>query len=298
MQKNSEKILEENGEIKRVTIAGMIVNILLSVLKIIVGYTGQSQSIVADGFHSLTDCSTDIAVLIGLKYWNEPPDGCHPHGHKRIETITAAFIGIALAGAGLILCWQAINKFRTGDFLVPCQTALYVAIFSVLVKEALYHWTMRVGKRVNSQALKANAWHHRTDSLSSIGVALAISVSIYKPEWVIMDSIAAFAVGIFIIQAAMTILNPAVKELSDQGASKEQVELIKKIVLKVEGVKSVHALRSRYLGNGLQVDLHVQVDGKLSVEKGHEIAGHAKRHLLEDGPEIVDVLIHIEPFES
>jgi cation diffusion facilitator family transporter len=157
---------------------------------------------------------------------------------------------------------------------------------------------MRVGKRVNSQALKANAWHHRTDSLSSIGVALAISVSIYKPEWVIMDSIAAFAVGIFIIQAAMTILNPAVKELSDQGASKEQVELIKKIVLKVEGVKSVHALRSRYLGNGLQVDLHVQVNGKLSVEKGHEIAGHAKRHLLEDGPEIVDVLIHIEPFES
>ncbi|MGM0601638.1 MAG: cation diffusion facilitator family transporter, partial [Candidatus Rifleibacteriota bacterium] len=198
MHINSEQILKDNGEIKRVTIAGMIVNILLACLKIFAGYTGQSQSVIADGFHSLTDCSTDIAVLIGLKYWNEPPDGCHPYGHRRIETITAAFIGIVLAIAGLLLCWQAIIKFRSGEFLIPCQTALFVALFSVVVKEVLYHWTMKVGKRVNSQALKANAWHHRTDSLSSIGVAVAIAFSIYSPEWAIMDSIAAFAVGIFI----------------------------------------------------------------------------------------------------
>ncbi|MGM0600739.1 MAG: cation diffusion facilitator family transporter, partial [Candidatus Rifleibacteriota bacterium] len=137
-----------------------------------------------------------------------------------------------------------------------------------------------------------------TDSLSSIGVAVAIAFSIYSPEWAIMDSIAAFAVGIFIIQAAIQIISPAIKELSDRGASDEQIEIIKEIVLKVEGVKSVHALRSRYLGNGLQIDLHVQVDGKLTVDKGHEIAGHAKRHLLEDGPSVVDVLIHIEPHEK
>jgi cation diffusion facilitator family transporter len=146
--------------------------------------------------------------------------------------------------------------------------------------------------------MKANAWHHRTDSFSSIAVAIAISFALYNPAWAILDPLAAFAVGIFIMQAAISIVKPALKELSDQGATEEELKIIEKIVLDVEGVRSVHALRSRFQGPGLQVDLHLQVDGKLTVAQGHEIAGHAKRHLLEDGPGIVDVLVHIEPFEK
>lgn len=298
MQKNKEQIQAENKQIKIVTVAGMAINIFLTFLKIIIGYIGKSQSVIADGIHSLSDCTTDIAVLVGLKYWNQPPDECHPYGHRRIETMTAVLIGVFLAGAGIFLCWEAIEKFHEGNFVVPASITLIAAVVSILVKEILFHWTIKVSKKVNSPALRANAWHHRTDSLSSIGVALAISVSLYNPEWAILDPIAAFAVGIFIIQAAYKIVNPAIEELSDRGATPEQIEEIQAIVLKVEGVRSIHALRTRFLGSGLQVDMHVQVEGNLTVLKGHEIAGHAKRHLLEDGPAIIDVLIHIEPFET
>ena len=290
--------IDENSEIKTVTIAGMAINIFLTILKIFIGFIGNSQSVIADGVHSLSDCSTDIAVLIGLKYWNEPPDECHPYGHRRIETIVAVFIGLILCLAGIGLCYQAIEKFKTGAFVVPLKITLLAALVSIIVKEFLYHWTMRVANRVKSSAMRANAWHHRTDSLSSIAVAVAISFALYNPTWAILDPLAAFAVGLFIIQAAYSITKPALKELADQGATEEELKEIEKIVLAVEGVLSVHALRSRFLGPGLQIDLHIQVDGNLSVSDGHAIAGHAKRHLLEDGPGIVDVLVHLEPYEN
>ena len=290
--------IDENSEIKTVTIAGMAINIFLTILKIFIGFIGNSQSVIADGVHSLSDCSTDIAVLIGLKYWNEPPDECHPYGHRRIETIVAVFIGLILCLAGIGLCYQAIEKFKTGAFVVPLKITLLAALVSIIVKEFLYHWTMRVANRVKSSAMRANAWHHRTDSLSSIAVAVAISFALYNPTWAILDPLAAFAVGLFIIQAAYSITKPALKELADQGATEEELQEIEKIVLAVEGVLSVHALRSRFLGPGLQIDLHIQVDGNLSVSDGHAIAGHAKRHLLEDGPGIVDVLVHLEPYEN
>ncbi len=296
MKKNAE-IGSENQEIKTVTIAGMLINIFLTVIKIVVGFIGNSQSVIADGVHSLSDCSTDIAVLIGLKYWNEPPDECHPHGHRRIETMVAVLIGIVLALAGVGLCYQAFEKFKTGHYVVPLKMTLIVAMISIVVKEFLYHWTKRVAERLKSPAMMANAWHHRTDSLSSIAVAIAISFALYNPSLAILDPLAAFAVGLFIIQAAYSITRPAVQELADKGATASELEEIEKIVLAVEGVKSVHALRSRFLGPGLQVDLHIQVDGQLSVTAGHEIAGHAKRKLLEQGPGVVDVLVHIEPFE-
>lgn len=287
----------ENSEIKTVTLAGMLINIFLTIIKIFAGYIGNSQSVIADGIHSLSDCSTDIAVLVGLKYWNEPPDECHPYGHRRIETMVAVLIGIVLALAGLGLCYQAFEKFKTGQYVVPLKVTLIVAIISIVVKEILYYWTKHVAERLKSPAMMANAWHHRTDSLSSIAVAIAISFALYNPALAILDPLAAFAVGLFIIQAAYQITRPAVQELADQGATAAELEEIQNIVLGVEGVRSVHALRSRFLGPGLQVDLHVQVDGNLSVTRGHEIAGHAKRKLLEEGPGIVDVLVHIEPFD-
>ncbi|MEW6710497.1 MAG: cation diffusion facilitator family transporter [Candidatus Riflebacteria bacterium] len=296
MKKTIDELAIENRDIKNVTIAGMVINVFLTILKIFIGMISNSQSVVADGVHSLSDCSTDIAVLVGLKYWNEPPDECHPYGHRRIETLVAVLIGAVLALAGLGLCYQAVEKFRTGNYVVPLKIALWAAVISIIVKEFLYHWTMKVAERVKSPAMKANAWHHRTDSFSSIPVALAIIFALYNPKWAILDPLAAFVVGLFIIQAAFIIVKPALKELADQGATPQELEEIKRIVLDVEGVRSIHAVRTRFLGPGLQVDLHLQVDGSLSVAEGHEIAGHAKRHLLEEGPGIVDVLVHLEPY--
>lgn len=298
MQKTAAELVSDSAQIRKVTIAGMVINVFLTIIKITAGVFGNSQSVIADGIHSLSDCSTDVAVLVGLKYWNQPPDECHPYGHRRIETIVAVLIGAVLFLAGVFLCWGALEKFKTGEYVVPLKISLFAALISIVVKEFIYHWTFNVAEKLNSPAMKANAWHHRSDSLSSIAVAIAISFALYNPKWAILDPLAAFAVGIFIMQAAYSIVKPAVKELADEGATEEEIKEIEKIVLNVEGVKSVHALRSRFSGPGLQVDLHIQVDGNLTVDEGHAISGHVKKHLLEDGPGIIDVLIHLEPFEG
>ncbi len=286
---------QHSAETRQVTLAGLFINLFLTVIKILAGVFGNSQSVVADGIHSLSDSATDVAVLVGLKYWNQPPDTCHPYGHRRIETMVTVLIGGTLALAGIFLGSEAVNKFRSGDYVVPAAVTLAVALISVLVKEILFRWTYRVGEKLRSPALKANAWHHRSDSFSSIAVALAIGMALIDPKWAILDPVAALAVSAFILQAAYKITAPAIQELADAGANAKDLKKIEEIVLKVEGVVSVHALRSRFHGAGLQVDLHIQVDGSLSVREGHAISGKAKHDLIEEGPDIVDVLVHIEP---
>lgn len=297
MTNSNISIDQQTSETRRVTVAGLVINLFLTVIKIVAGIYGKSQSVVADGIHSLSDSATDVAVIVGLKYWNQPPDLCHPYGHRRIETMVTVLIGIALAVAGVFLGSEAVEKFRSGGYVVPESVTLAVAIISVVVKELLFRWTYRVGEKLKSPALKANAWHHRTDSFSSIAVAFAIGMALIDPKWAVLDPVAALAVGAFILQAAWKITTPALRELADAGATAEDLKKIERLVLEVEGVISVHALRSRFHGAGLQVDLHIQVDGNLSVNAGHVISGKAKRRLLEDGPDVIDVLVHIEPAE-
>ena len=292
-------VAEQNTtEVRKVTIYGLILNAVLTVLKIIIGYLGNSSSVIADGVHSLSDCSTDIAVIIGVKYWNKAPDDDHPYGHRRIEAMISTFIGIALAIVGIFLIYGAIVKLHNKEYMIPEWTTFWIAIISILAKEILYRWTMKKADVLKSTALKANAWHHRSDAISSIPVALAIGVTKYDPSWAMLDPIASVAVSFFILQAAYMIAQPSLYELADAGASEAALEKIKGIVTSVEGVQSVHCIRSRYHGNGLHVDLHIQVNPNITVKEGHAIAGHAKRHLLEDGPEIVDVLVHLEPGED
>lgn len=292
------EIAKTNDEIHKVTLIGMSVNIFLTLGKIIIGTIGNSTSVIADGVHSLSDVSTDVAVLIGVKYWNQPPDSCHPYGHRRIEAMISVFIGAMLALAGLFLGYGAIGKLHDGVYVVPAQITLIIAIISIFSKEWLYRWTANIGRRLKSSAVVANAWHHRSDSFSSIPVAIAISMAMINPRWAFLDPVATLAVSAFIIQAAYVIMSPSFKELSDGGADETVLQAIETIVLKVEGVNSVHAVRSRFHGSGLHVDLHIQVDGNLTVHEGHIISGCAKRRLITEGPDIVDVLVHIEPDES
>ncbi|MFC1744817.1 cation diffusion facilitator family transporter [Candidatus Riflebacteria bacterium] len=291
-------IPDKTNIIRSVTFWGLLVNILLSGFKFFAGVFSGSQALIADGVHSLSDSFSDLIVLFGVGFWSAPADIDHPHGHGRIETLVTFFIGILLAGAGLGLAYKAIVTLHGQHASNPGWAAFGVACLSILSKEALYIWNLRVGTRIKSMAMIANAWHHRTDSLSSIPVALAVLGTRIKPSWGFLDHMATVMVSFLIIQAAWGICWPALQHLIDTGVSQKELEELMEISSNVAGVKAIHALRTRNIGSGLQVDLHVQVTPELSVREGHAIAGAVKARLLSEGPDIVDVLVHLEPFEE
>ena len=212
--------------------------------------------------------------------------------------MTSVFIGIVLALVGLLLIYNAAIKLHSHQFNVPEWSALIIAIISIISKEILYRWTLKKSEELKSTALRANAWHHRSDAVSSFPVAIAIGFTKYDSSWAMLDPIASIAVSLFILNAAYTIVWPSLLELSDSGASEQKIKDIEKLISSVEGVLSIHALRTRYQGHGLYVDLHIQVDPEITVREGHAIAGRVKHLLLKDGPEIMDVLVHIEPDEN
>ncbi len=284
-------------EVRRVTLWGLVVNLGLAVVKFIFGILGASQALVADAVHSLSDVSTDLAVLIGARFWSEPADAEHPHGHGRIETLITAVIGIVLGGVGIGLGWRAISTLHARHEATPGWSAFAAACVAILAKELLYRWTAAVGKRVKSSAVIANAWHHRSDALSSVPVAIAVLGTRIQPTWVFLDHIATVIVSVLIVDAAWKIVWPALRELVDIGAARHEREAILGLALGTKGVQAVHKLRTRYVGPGLHVDLHVMVEPELTVREGHAIAGVVKERLLENGPDVVDVLVHIEPHD-
>jgi cation diffusion facilitator family transporter len=285
-------------EVRRVTYWGLAVNLLLSGFKMFFGITASSQALVADSVHSLSDSATDVAVIVGARFWSAPADANHPHGHGRIETIITAIIGVALAGVGVGLGYKALASIPQGHATLPGWSAFAVACFSIVSKEWLYQWTVRAGQRVKSQAVIANAWHHRSDSMSSIPVAIAVLGTKIQPAWTFLDHIGAVIVSILIIQAAWRIVWPVLNQLTDAGVSEEERHRLHTLATSVAGVQDVHALRTRHLGSGLALDLHLMVDPELTVRQGHDLAGKVKEYLLREDEDVVDVLIHVEPFEG
>ena len=284
--------------IRNVTILGLALNLLLALLKGGVGVVASSQALLADAVHSLSDISTDLAVLIGVRFWTAPPDENHPHGHGRLETLVSLFIGLALTAVAVGLAWNALVNLNTPSSAIPGWPAFWMACAALLSKEVLYRMTVRVARTHRSSALMANAWHHRSDAFSSLPVALSVLGARLHPAWGFIDPLAAFLVSVLILHAAWAIAWPAFRQLIDAGADAVARDRIMTIALENSGVRSVHALRTRHIGSGLQVDIHVQVDGALSVREGHAIAGAVKQRLLAEGPDIVDVLIHLEPAEE
>lgn len=288
------------GDVRRITWIGLIVNLALSTVKLAIGWFGKSQATFADGIHSLSDCSTDVAILVGVRYWAKPPDESHPYGHRRIETAIASLIGVVLAVAGLGLIGNAARMLMSSGHRLPAPSpvALFALVASVISKEILYRWTVSVGKRTASPAVIANAWHHRSDALSSIPAAGALAVIMVSPEWAFLDRVAAIVVSLFILHVAWKIIRPNLKQLVDTAASKDVCDRILETSLQVEGVRDVHAIRSRYIGPGLLVDLHVLVDADVTVREGHEIGSAVKWRLRsKDELGIVDVIVHVEPYE-
>ncbi len=286
------------AQVRRVGVAGLAVNLLVSALKLVAGIAGSSQAVVADALHSLSDSATDVALLVGVQYWSKPPDAEHPHGHRRIETLVTTVIGAVLAGVAVVLTYNAIVTLYERHATPPGWIAFGAAAVSIVVKEILYRWTARVGRRIKSSAVIANAWHHRSDAMSSIPAAAAVAGAAISPDWSFLDHLGAVVVSFFILQAAWGIAKPALGQLIDTGAPTAAKDEIEAIALRVEGVRQVHAVRTRFMGSALQVDLHVKVDPELTVRAGHDISETVKAQLLSQGPDIVDVVVHLEPHEG
>lgn len=282
--------------IRQVTWVGIGMNLLLAAVKFAGGFWGHSQALMADAVHSLSDLSTDIAILVGLRYWEQPPDECHPYGHRRVETIVTLGIAVALAAVGGGLLYKAVVSMQAHQDQTPAHWAFFVALLSICVKEWLYRWTLHCGRELKSSALQANAWHHRSDALSSIPVAVAIATAAVGPRWSFVDHLGVVLVSVFIFQAAIRIGKSAFNKLIDTAAPKGRAEHIRLLALEHPLVTAVHAVRTRYVGGAeLAVDLHVLVDGELTVHQGHDIARDVREHLLASNLGITDVVVHMEP---
>jgi cation diffusion facilitator family transporter len=281
--------------VRKVTWIGLVTNIGLSGLKFAAGYFGRSQALVADAIHSLTDTTTDIAIIAGSHYWSRPADENHPYGHRRLETLVTAFIGVMLVAAGIGIGWEAIFTLHNNQAAPPGWIAFFAAMASIVVKEVLYRWTAAVGKKIKSPAIAANAWHHRTDAISSLPVLMAVGGALVFPAWSFLDRVGAVIVSIFILHAAIKIIWPAVGELIDAGAPEEIQKKIMEIAANTMGVREVHAVRSRYISSSITVDLHIVVDGSISVREGHTIADSVEDNITCGIPEILEVVVHVDP---
>jgi len=286
-----------NRKAKNITLLGLYTNLFLSILKFTVGYFGCSKAIIADAVHSLSDMSTDFAILFGIRYWSAPADEDHPYGHRRIETIVTVIIGMILILVAVEIGADAILTIPEKHISQPHWIALVGAIFSIIIKEALYHYTLKTGISIKSPAITANAWHHRSDALSSVPALIAVAFAMINPRWAFIDHIGAIIVSLFVLKVGWNIMYPALSELSDRSAPQKDLEEIRRIALTVEGVKEIHAIRTRKHGNGIHIDLHMLVNGDIPVRTGHEISTTLKELLIKKGPDVIDAIIHLEPFE-
>ncbi|MEM9243180.1 MAG: cation diffusion facilitator family transporter [Pseudomonadota bacterium] len=279
-------------QIKRVTVIGIIVNSLLAIAKISIGFIGHSQALVADGVHSFSDVITDTMVMLAAKASNQSPDQDHPYGHGRIETLATMLMAIVLVIIGVIIAYQGVFDIIHSDYVMPDVMVIIMAAISVLANELLFQITNAVGKRVNSSLLCSNAWHNRIDALSSLVVLIGAIGAKFSYLW--LDSVAAIIIAILIIKMGIKLAWPSAKELVDTGLSLEETEKIREKIKCVAGVKSIHQLRTRSLGNTVFTDVHIQVEARLSVSEGHYIADQVYAALVHSGFDISDVLVHID----
>ncbi|MDR3230223.1 MAG: cation diffusion facilitator family transporter [Synergistaceae bacterium] len=286
-----------------VTLIGLWVNVLLAVGKCVAGVLGHSGAMIADATHSLSDLLTDFAVLLGLRYTNRPADEEHAYGHGRVETLVAAFCGLVLltVGAGILLGGLgSIFRVVRGETLPePGQVALWAALSSILLKEALYQYTQAEGRRLNSPSLRANAWHHRSDAFSSCGALLGIGGSILGGEkWTVLDPVAAVIVSFFILYAAVSIFWNSIREVLDTSLAPSQVERIRRMALEFPEICDIHKIRTRRIGFYSALEAHIVLDGGMSLRNAHDIATALEKRL--NGPLGSGALItlHTEPADE
>ena len=292
--------MKREDEIARVTLVGSVVNLLLVGLKAVAGVAGHSAAMVSDAVHSLSDFVTDIVVLVFVRVSARPQDEDHDYGHGKYETLATLFIGLALAAAAVGIVVSGAGKLARwlqGEALpAPGKVALIAALVSLVVKELLFQYTRLKGRHLQSKALEANAWHHRSDALSSVGTAIGISGAIFLGNrWTVLDPLASIVVGAMLVKVAWDLLGPSFGELTDSSLPVETEEEMLKIIRGVPGVEDPHNLRTRRIGNRIAAEVHIRLDGGLSLSEAHEKASEVERRFKDRfGPQS-HIIVHMEP---
>jgi len=287
-------------EIYRVTLAGGIGNILLLAFKFVAGILGHSSAMIADAIHSLSDFITDIVVLVFVNISSKPKDESHDYGHGKYETVASFLIGLALGGAALGIIVSGADKlygWTCGkEIVAPGMLALWAALVSIVVKEVLYRYTAYKGRKLESQAVVANAWHHRSDALSSIAAAAGIAGAIFLGEkWTVLDPVASIIVGIMLVFVAVRILRQSIGELTDESLQENTEKEILDIINSVPGVCQPHNLRTRRLGSRISIECHIRMDGDISLSQAHDRTSDIEHRLKEKFGSETHVTLHMEP---
>lgn len=280
---------------RNVTLIGALVNIVLIGLKLLAGIFGKSNALIADAVHSISDLFTDVVVLIGIWRGRRPPDDRHPFGHGRIEALFTAIVGIFLVGTALYLGLHAARDIYFHHDSRPNALAIIGAGVSIVLKEVLYQYTVLTGRRMKSQLVVANAWHHRSDAFSSVAVLAGVSLAQIKPSWHIFDAFAALLVSFFILKVGLDILVNTFRELSDAAPDPETMKGIRACAMGVKGVMEMHDLRVRTSGGLHQIEIHIVVDASLTVKEGHGIAKEVEACLINDIDDVGRAIVHVDP---
>ena len=293
---------QREKEIYKVTIVGALANVTLLIFKFVAGIISNSAAMIADAVHSLSDFITDVVVIVFVKISSKPQDKSHDYGHGKFETLATLIIGLALLFIGLMILYNGVSAtYRCiwlGEELHrPGMIAFWAAIFSIILKEAVYQYTVFKGKNLNSQAVIANAWHHRSDAFSSIGTAVGIGGAIFLGDkWVVLDPIAAIVVSVFIINVSLKIIIKSINELLEKSLPDEIENEIIKVAESFDMVKDVHDLRTRRIGNNIAIEMHLLMDGNLSLQCTHNTTELIESELRKKYGEHTHIAIHVEPF--
>jgi cation diffusion facilitator family transporter len=289
-----------NREIYKVTLVGGIVNVVLLLFKFIAGILGNSAAMVADAIHSLSDFVTDVVVLFFVRISSKPKDKSHDYGHGKYETLAMTLIGVALfvvaigiiySGTTKIVLWANGNTLET-----PGMLALWAALLSIFLKECVYRYSMTKARELNSQAVEANAWHHRSEALSSAGTAMGIGAAIFLGQrWTVLDPIASVVVGAFIVKVSVDLLRDGIGDLMEQSLPDAVEEEILHLVASLPGDVKPHDLCTRRLGNHYAIELHILMDGNVSLREAHDKASEVENLLRDHYGEETHVAVHVEP---
>jgi len=285
---------QRKREMDKATWWGLIVNLLLSIGKLVFGFIGHSQALIADGLHSLSDLVSDGMVLLATHHSNVEADEDHPYGHARYETFATITLAVLLTAVGIGIGVDAINRLLDyQNIATPTLITLVIAGLSILSKEVLYQYTMIVARRVKSKLLEANAWHHRSDAISSIVVFVGIAGAIWG--YPLLDSVAAIIVAFMVCKIGWDLGHQSFQELVDTGLEPETLQEMETTILSVDGVKQMHMLRTRRMGHSALADVHILVSPKISVSEGHQISEAVEIALIGQFDEVNDVTVHIDP---
>jgi cation diffusion facilitator family transporter len=284
--------------VKQVSWLSIVINLFLSVFKLIAGIVARSNAMISDAVHSASDVFTTFVVLIGVKVASKEADDDHPFGHERLESIAGIILSVILGGTGLLSGYAGIKKIMLGmegSLESPGLLALIAAVVSIVVKEAMFWYTKGIAKKVSSTALMADAWHHRSDALSSVGSLIGIGGAMLG--FAIMDPIASLVICLFILSAAFTIMRDATNQLVDKGCDEDTIHQIEEVIINVEGVILIDSIRSRIFGNKIYLEVEIGCKSNLTLMQSHSIAEEVHEQIEHKFPNVKHIHVHVNPHE-